>query len=603
MMDPRNGVLDISSDEEPDGNDQQMNLQWLCDQLFNDADDDSDDVVVVGEVFNSKQGVKRSSSPVAENGNDDENKVQEGDEGDDDDDCVILDGDPDKMVSVEDDQDNGSDELVVVGEKGQVACRDYPHPRHLCVKYPFSSTLHKFHCELCHCYVCDIVAPCNIWGNGMNIGDHCHATDKQDLWKIERKNFKLKRCSSLPAIKMSENTASLVPPPVMSEIGNAAHPLTRSFTMPNNHVAVRPVPASPAVHTFPATNLGAPNTIGPGSGINRFPHSPVTQQLPVGSTFYDSRKVRYQNTQMLGPQHAVFKRMKTRGVNRHVYRPAYSQQYAPVQSYAPTAAWNQPLSIGSANTDHHPNKWVNLGFNMSTGPVHNPLPPSHYGSTLSTSSAAYQYATSNQPIAATMGTQNLNQRMNFPSNMTSSLPNVSVPWIDNTNSSSRQLMQPLPAELASLPNVSVPQADNTNSTSRQWHQHPQTDTSIQNVPALGADNQNSRQLNQGVQAEAMGSQGLEPVNAASNQYLPSDQSGKGSSLALESDTQTSVIPELENFHFEFEEWLMENQPVVSSPMSEPPIFSEQNILSPDDAHIDSNLLYDEWRAMTSVADM
>uniref|UniRef100_A0A7N0ZZQ8 Uncharacterized protein n=1 Tax=Kalanchoe fedtschenkoi TaxID=63787 RepID=A0A7N0ZZQ8_KALFE len=614
MMDPNNGVLDISSDEESDASDQQKNLQLLCDQLFKDADDDSDDVVVVREVFNSKQGVKCLSSPVAEENNIDEDKVQDRD--DEEDDCVILDGDPDKMVSVEDTQDNMSDELVVVGEKGQVACRDFPHPRHLCVKYPFSSTLHKFHCEHCHCYVCELVAPCNLWGTGMSIVDHCHATDKQDLWKTERKNFKLKRCSSLPAVKMSVNASSLVPPPVTSEIGNLVRPLTRSITMPNNHVsvhpvpsahavrpmpsatAVRPMPSAPAVHPAPTTNL-----VDPRSGNNRYLQSSVTQQFPSGYTNYTCQKVRYQNTRMLGPQPAVFKRMNTSGAHRPTYRSAYSQPHAPIQSYAPSAAWNQPVNGGSSNRDYRLNKWVNLSSNMNTGPVHDPVPQSQHGNTLCTS-AAYQQGTSNRTMAATTSTQNSNQQSNYPLKMTPSFLNASIPWVDNSpssNSSLPQVIEPLQTEVAPQPNVSVPQTDNT--TSRQWHQLPHTEVaSNQNVSSLWAGNPNSSQLNLDVLAEALGFQGPDSGNAVSNQCLPVEQSGKGSSLALGSDNLTSAIPELENLHFEFEDWLMENQPVSGNP-SEPPLFSEQNILSPEDAHIDANLLYDEWSALASAADM
>lgn len=29
----------------------------------------------------------------------------------------------------------------------QIACRDYPHPRHLCAKFPFGSTPHERHCD------------------------------------------------------------------------------------------------------------------------------------------------------------------------------------------------------------------------------------------------------------------------------------------------------------------------------------------------------------------------------------------------------------------------------------------------------------------------
>ncbi|CAJ1898589.1 unnamed protein product [Sphenostylis stenocarpa] len=108
---------------------------------------------------------------------------------DDDDDCVILDGDPENRVTTLNDSPTESDELLVVGEKGQIACRDYPHPRHLCVKFPFSSTPHEKHCDQCHCYVCDSVAPCLKWGTGLSGTDHCHATDKSETWRTLRKNF------------------------------------------------------------------------------------------------------------------------------------------------------------------------------------------------------------------------------------------------------------------------------------------------------------------------------------------------------------------------------------------------------------------------------
>ncbi|KAL1831070.1 hypothetical protein ACET3Z_000721 [Daucus carota] len=56
----------------------------------------------------------------------------------------------------------------------KVACRDYPHPRHLCAKYHFTSTtVHEKHCSQCHCYVRDLLAPCLHWD-----GNLCHATDK-----------------------------------------------------------------------------------------------------------------------------------------------------------------------------------------------------------------------------------------------------------------------------------------------------------------------------------------------------------------------------------------------------------------------------------------
>ncbi|CAK8543704.1 unnamed protein product [Lathyrus sativus] len=117
----------------------------------------------------------------------------------DDDDCVILDGDPEKQVTHVNDSPNGSDELLVVGEKGQIACRDYPHPRHLCATFPYSSTPHERYCAQCHCYVCDSPAPCLKWGNGLLTTDHCHATDRSETWKTLRKDSKRVKNVPLPA--------------------------------------------------------------------------------------------------------------------------------------------------------------------------------------------------------------------------------------------------------------------------------------------------------------------------------------------------------------------------------------------------------------------
>ncbi|KAK8614901.1 hypothetical protein V6N13_068689 [Hibiscus sabdariffa] len=227
-------VFDISSDEEevasaleePEGDD----YVWFSEVLkaVNRGFDDSDEVVVVGEVNPSKKSKSRNSS------------VRK-DVNVEDDDCVVLEGDPEKVVTDVNDNHEDSDELLIVGQKGQrcsnnqlkhrcygiismlchcslvvtkfrmavsffyiiclqVACRDFPHPRHDCAKFPFSSTSHEQHCELCHCFVCDIQAPCRYWGSGISNTHHCHATDKEEFWKTMRKNYRLGRNVSAPPV-------------------------------------------------------------------------------------------------------------------------------------------------------------------------------------------------------------------------------------------------------------------------------------------------------------------------------------------------------------------------------------------------------------------
>ncbi|KAL0886695.1 hypothetical protein Bca101_010678 [Brassica carinata] len=92
------------------------------------------------------------------------------------DDCFILDFDPFdsfdvKNISFSGDREADRD-LLLSMRQARVACRDYPHPRHLCLNYPFGSTPSATHCHLCYsCCVCNKPAPCAQW-----ISSHCNAS-------------------------------------------------------------------------------------------------------------------------------------------------------------------------------------------------------------------------------------------------------------------------------------------------------------------------------------------------------------------------------------------------------------------------------------------
>lgn len=105
-------IFDLSSDddevapawEEPKGDD----YDWLSEVLeaVDKGLEDSDEVVVVGEVNPNKKSKSSSVRKAVD---------------DDDDDCVILEGDPDKALSdVNNPQEEDSDDLLIVGQKGQV---------------------------------------------------------------------------------------------------------------------------------------------------------------------------------------------------------------------------------------------------------------------------------------------------------------------------------------------------------------------------------------------------------------------------------------------------------------------------------------------------
>ncbi|OWM76805.1 hypothetical protein CDL15_Pgr021197 [Punica granatum] len=195
-------VLDISSDEDGSGllveepkftgSD---DFDWLA-QLLRDesagasSGGDSDEVVVVKEV-NAKSKSKAPRLAV-----DDE----------DDDDCVILNSNPDKAAAVAAAaagalaDDSSSDDLLVVGEKGQ-----------------------------CHCYVCDAPAPCIYWGTGVTNTDHCHATDKEELWRVWRKQSKGEKTGLVPSAKLPN-----VSIPVVSQCTPAPVPLGSTHTVANS---------------------------------------------------------------------------------------------------------------------------------------------------------------------------------------------------------------------------------------------------------------------------------------------------------------------------------------------------------------------------------
>ncbi|CAA7049134.1 unnamed protein product [Microthlaspi erraticum] len=105
-------------------------------------------------------------------------------------DCFILDFYPFdsfdvKKLSLYGHDSEKEKDLAIIHETGQVACRDYPHPRHLCLNFPFGSTSNATHCDLCYCYVCDKPAPCAQW-----MSSHCNTSADSTERKIsENQNY------------------------------------------------------------------------------------------------------------------------------------------------------------------------------------------------------------------------------------------------------------------------------------------------------------------------------------------------------------------------------------------------------------------------------
>lgn len=200
-----------------------------------DMDVEDDDVVIIDKPTNAGR-VRRDKERLIRSAIDD-------------DECCVLDTDPGAVEAAEIAPTYDSDELVVTGEKGAVACRDYPHARHSCIQFPFKTTPHASFCTQCFCYVCDSLAPCSLWGDGNNTNNHCHATE-EPLWKTLRQ---FSKCGSIPAPATPTTVASSNLHTITSPTGvnrNAQATLSQSQTLitsPIRQSLVGNSPVSPRV--------------------------------------------------------------------------------------------------------------------------------------------------------------------------------------------------------------------------------------------------------------------------------------------------------------------------------------------------------------------
>ncbi|KAJ3690062.1 hypothetical protein LUZ61_019226 [Rhynchospora tenuis] len=272
-------VVDISSEEEDANNCLNINtscmkshsngssdpLEWLDDLIVMDELSDPPAVMQKKAVVPTRQYISDDDHNYEKNGTDEDD--------DDDDDCQVLDSDPDKLVAaVNSDKVEESDEIEIVGAKGEVACRDFPHPRHLCANFPFNSTSHDKYCQMCHCYVCDSPAPCPFWGNSVDFDSHCHATDKVPIWKKRRESNK--------APSLQKNTLQNV----MSRFVPPWHPVLQKSHAPKPNPISRLI--SIEIPSRRSTTIG-PITTGSIHGHRSGPYPPArSHQLSRSSSMH-----------------------------------------------------------------------------------------------------------------------------------------------------------------------------------------------------------------------------------------------------------------------------------------------------------------------------
>ncbi|KAL4364249.1 hypothetical protein GQ457_04G026810 [Hibiscus cannabinus] len=437
MMDASPIIFDLSSDdeeaatsawEEPKGDD----YNWLSGFLeaVEKTSVNPDDLMVVGEVNTTK----KSKSPDSVDG-----KVAEEDDGD----CVVLEGDPDKALSDVNDPQEDSDECLIVGQKGQIACRDFPHPRHDCAKFSFSSTSHEQHCELCHCFVCDLRAPCRYWGSGASTADHCHASDKEVKWKNLRKTFRHGRNSPIPVTKAPVTSYSTAMPRLSQSaplresmqytLENQVSRLTASQAA-RNCIAQTHIQQPSIIRACSSTRYGVP--YGPGLGSQRFLNRRTMHPNPVSRQLLGVRNnvirrdpgIRISN---LGPQfvpsNTIPKRMEVAStINRMAYAPSEN-----ITSIASQHQWNPRNS--------NPIGWPNLSSGSNLGTYTDPR-SSQPGMVdgVGTNSAPSQSPAYGQPVLQSSLNHNTNHLQNQNLNQQTTnhaFSDNDLNWINNISQS------------------------------------------------------------------------------------------------------------------------------------------------------------------------
>ncbi|XP_076939811.1 uncharacterized protein LOC143608746 [Bidens hawaiensis] len=269
----------------------------------------------------------------------------------------------DNPIDRQEDDDDDSDDIIVVSEKGQVACRDYPHPRHLCIKFPFSSTPNQSHCDQCYCYVCDSLAPCIYWGNGSGTLNHCLATDKINFWVLERKNSK----NVGKDVNVNVNVLPLNPVPQATSVDH--HPTLMANPIPTCPVTTASFFIPNAINRDQSSLLLSRN--------NKYQPSLVSQQLTrTSSCTIPGGRVHHSFNLGAPLPRPVFKRTASDQFGQNASRYSYSSYYR--DNYRSHFTVSSPPNMAQFDLPPNFQPLVNANPNVE-GPVlfqPNPAPSS-----------------------------------------------------------------------------------------------------------------------------------------------------------------------------------------------------------------------------------
>lgn len=285
----------------------------------------------------------------------------------------------------------------------------------------------------CHCYVCDSIAPCAHWGTGVSKIDHCHATDKQEIWKSQRENFRLGKRASLPISKFTDVQL----PGAASQLNQVA-PLDFIQLAPNL-VSQNQLSRPTTIRACSSARLNTPNIISQSrnkrprfaQGRNGLLPPSVSQQA---GSICNTAIVRNRGQQFVS-SNTMFKRPGIRGtfaMEQSICGSVNKKNCAPASHYARNA-----VSMATANAQI-PSRWQDALPNMipHTYTYRNPSQPNMGSATLNVvPSRPEEYS---QPIPQSIGAQNIYQNQS-QTGINSSFPDFDFDLISNFSESNQQV--------------------------------------------------------------------------------------------------------------------------------------------------------------------
>lgn len=390
--------------------------------------------------------------------------------------------------------------------------------------------------------------------------DHCHATDKEEIWKIQRRNFKLRKNATLSTSKISDTSSSIALPQ------NQVAPLNTICLSPSP-TQQNPVSRPAAIRPCTSSYFSVPNIISQGRSQqpgfvmnkNRFHPRLISRQSPTFGVRNNNNIRRSKLHHMgnfdpqLAPSHAFFKRPRHVGVSlpmsQYMYSSSNKDGCANSLQYA-----KNPTTVAMSNGINTIRlEDVSSNTNQSST---QPNFASVAGNTLPSQTQIY-----NQHVPLSNHGQDI-----YPNGSQLQNHDLSVCQFGTLCETASQNFSLESNQIPSATDMGFPDyswVDNTSQGNQQGHvEHSQ----VQNT---------------------------EPI------YEPS--------VVKESNPEFIQSNNLSSVAFDFENWLMENQSVpVSSDGSVPcqlNVPSQLNMLSPEPPVDAAMLLFDfetSWNGLTHV---